>query len=45
MTLDEAMDQLKALGNEKKWELRARSGAGENQFGVNLGDVRTWQRA
>lgn len=41
MTLDETMDQLKALGNEKMREMNAKNGAGENQFGVKMGDLRT----
>lgn len=45
MTLDESLKQLKALGNEKVRAQNARdsvfgSGAGENQFGVSLGDIR-----
>jgi Predicted DNA alkylation repair enzyme len=41
MTLDETMEQLRALGSEKVRALNARNGAGENQFGVRLGDLRT----
>lgn len=41
MTLDEVMDQLKALGSERLRQLNVRNGAGEYQFGVKLGDLRT----
>lgn len=40
MTLKEALKQLKALGNEKTRAYNTRNGAGENQFGVSLGDIR-----
>lgn len=40
MTVDDVMDQLRALGNENLRDLNARNGAGENQFGVKLGDLR-----
>src|SRR5262245_2295882 len=45
MTLEEAMRQLKALGNEGVRAQNAKSGplgsgAGDNQFGVSRGDVR-----
>ena len=40
MTLKEALKQLRALGNAKVRALNARSGAGDNQFGVGLGDIR-----
>ncbi len=40
MTVDEVMNQLKALGSEKVRELNARAGAGDNQFGVKAGDLR-----
>ena len=39
MTLDEALKQLESLGNEKCVG-RTRRGAGDNQFGVQLGDIR-----
>lgn len=44
-TLDEAMRQLKALGNERVRAQNAKSGplgsgAGDNQFGVARGDIR-----
>ena len=40
MTLDETLKQLKALGNEKVRAHNSRYGAGDNQFGVKLGDIR-----
>ncbi len=40
MTPNEALAQLKALGDEKVRTLNIRNGAGENQFGVKLGDIR-----
>jgi 3-methyladenine DNA glycosylase AlkD len=40
MTLKETLKQLKALGNAKVREQNAKGGAGDNQFGVSLGDIR-----
>lgn len=40
MTLKEAMSRLESLGNEKIRDLNIRNGAGDNQFGVKLGDLR-----
>ena len=40
MTASEALKQLKALGTAKVRALNAKSGAGDNQFGVSLGDIR-----
>lgn len=40
MTLKEALTQLEALGNAKVRAQNAKSGAGDNQFGVSLGDIR-----
>ena len=40
MTLDEALRQLEALGNAKVRAQNAKSGAGDSQFGVSLGDIR-----
>jgi hypothetical protein len=37
MTLTETLEQLKALGTAKVWAQNAKSGAGDNQFGVSLG--------
>jgi 3-methyladenine DNA glycosylase AlkD len=39
-TVKETLEQLKALGNEKVRAQNAKSGAGTNQFGVSLGDIR-----
>jgi 3-methyladenine DNA glycosylase AlkD len=41
MTVKEVLKQLKALGNEKMRAHNAKHGAGDNQFGVKLGDIRT----
>lgn len=38
--LKETLAQLKAMGDEKVRVLNVRNGAGENQFGVKLGDIR-----
>jgi 3-methyladenine DNA glycosylase AlkD len=40
MTLKEALKQLKALGHAKIRAQNAAGGAGDNQFGVKLGDIR-----
>lgn len=40
MTLKETLAQLEALGNEKVRAQNSRNGAGDNQFGVRLGDIR-----
>jgi len=40
MNVDETMNRLRELGNEKVRELNVRNGAGDNQFGVKLGDLR-----
>jgi 3-methyladenine DNA glycosylase AlkD len=40
MTLNETLEQLKALGNEAMRKHNAKSGAGDNQFGVKHGDIR-----
>ena len=40
MTLHETLKQLKALGNEKMRAHNTKYGAGDNQFGVKLGDIR-----
>jgi 3-methyladenine DNA glycosylase AlkD len=40
MTLNEALKQLEALGSAKVRAQNAKSGAGDNQFGVSLGDIR-----
>jgi 3-methyladenine DNA glycosylase AlkD len=40
MTLKETLAQLKSLGNEKVRAHNKKYGAGDNQFGVKLGDIR-----
>jgi 3-methyladenine DNA glycosylase AlkD len=40
MTLNETLEQLKGLGNAKVRAQNTKSGAGDNQFGVSLGDIR-----
>ena len=40
MTLKETLEQLEALGSAKVRAQNAKSGAGDNQFGVSLGDIR-----
>jgi 3-methyladenine DNA glycosylase AlkD len=40
MTLQETLEQLQALGNAKVRAQNAKSGAGHDQFGVKLGDIR-----
>ena len=40
MTLEETIKKLESLGNEKVRARNRKSGAGENQFGVQLGDLR-----
>ena len=40
MTLKESLKQLKALGDEKVRAQNAKGGAGDDQFGVSLGDIR-----
>lgn len=41
MTVKEVLTQLKALGDEKLREQNTKRGAGKNQFGVKMGDLRT----
>ena len=41
MTCAEVLNRLESLGNEKLRKLNAKSGAGDNQFGVKMGDIRT----
>src|SRR5262245_26712903 len=41
MTLEETLRQLESLGNEGIRAYNAKNGAGDNQFGVKLGDIRT----
>lgn len=40
MAVKEVLAQLQALGNERVRERNIRGGAGENQFGVQSGDIR-----
>ena len=40
MTVKESLKQLEALGNEKMRAQNRKHGAGDNQFGVRLGDIR-----
>lgn len=40
MTIKEILTRLKSLANEKVYERNVRNGAGKNQFGVQLGDIR-----
>ena len=41
MILKEALSQLETLGNEKMQAHNIKHGAGNNQFGVKMGDIRT----
>ena len=41
MTVKDALKQLKALGDAKVRAQNTKAGAGDNQFGVSLGDIRT----
>ena len=40
MTVKEILAQLKSLGNEKMRAHNKKNGAGDNQFGVLMGDIR-----
>ncbi len=40
MTLKETLTQLEALGDEKRRAHNIKNGAGDNQFGAKLGDIR-----
>ncbi len=40
MTLKETLTQLKEFSNEKMYAQNIKRGAGDNQFGVRLGDIR-----
>lgn len=40
MTLKEALKEIESLGNEKMRAYNTKNGAGDNQFGVQLGDIR-----
>ena len=39
-TVEEMMARLAALGDEKRRAINAKNGAGENQFGVPMGEIR-----
>lgn len=41
MTVKEIMKQLESLGNEARRAHNTKNGAGDNQFGVPMGDIRT----
>lgn len=41
MTVKQILTQLEALGNEKRRAHNSKHGAGDNQFGVQMGDIRT----
>ena len=40
MTLNEALARLESLGSERMRVQNAKNGAGDNQFGVRIGDIR-----
>lgn len=40
MTVEEILTKLEALGNEKMRQHNTKNGAGDNQFGVKMGDIR-----
>lgn len=40
MTVEDVMTRLEGLGSEKQRAMNAKNGAGENQFGVKMGDLR-----
>lgn len=40
MTVEETLSELKAMANDKMYAQNKRHGAGDNQFGVRLGDIR-----
>lgn len=40
MTVKEILDTLQSLGNEKMIAINTKAGAGKNQFGVKMGDIR-----
>src|ERR1700741_2505135 len=41
MTVKEILSKLEALGNETMRRHNTKNGAGSNQFGVKMGDIRT----
>jgi 3-methyladenine DNA glycosylase AlkD len=40
MTVKETLEKLKSMANEKMFAQNVKNGAGKNQFGVKLGDIR-----
>lgn len=40
MNVNEILEQFRSLGNEKVREHNRKFGAGDNQFGVKMGDIR-----
>ncbi len=40
MTVKEILAELQSLGNEKMMAINTKAGAGKNQFGVKMGDIR-----
>lgn len=40
MTLKESLNELKALGNDRMFAQNTKNGAGDNQYGVRLGDIK-----
>ena len=40
MTVQEVLTQLESLSNEKMMAINTKAGAGKNQFGVKMGDIR-----
>ena len=41
MTVKEVLTSLKSMSNERMYAQNVKNGAGKNQFGVKLGDIRT----
>ena len=40
MELKQVLEKLKSLGTEKMFARNLKNGAGDNQFGVKMGDIR-----
>ena len=40
MIVKEILAELQSLGNEKMMDINTKAGAGKNQFGVKMGDIR-----
>ena len=45
MTLDEVLTRLRALRNDTTWGVNERAGAGGQQFGARMGDIRALAKA